>query len=135
MIFEHDFNYEKARIEEQYSTIKLPHKPGTRLSEPDMFNLWIDTYGRMYFVPDYGHDNTAFLMGYESAYKLEERGWIHLSLAYPGYVSLSNRFEPTSAQIDTMADLGFTAKSIETDAAKHMRRAVAMFMQMNQIPW
>lgn len=104
------------------------YEPG-EIIQPQIENAWIDRAGKMHYVPFYGHYDTAILLNSTSD-DLEKAGWIHLSLAWPGYIVVDDRYSPSQSQIDTMFDLLLISQDANSGAGQHMRSAVRMFFEL-----
>ena len=52
--------------------------PG-QVVEPMAASAWIEPDGTFHYVPDCNHEDVAYLLQDVSSYRLERRGWVHLS--------------------------------------------------------
>lgn len=109
-------------------------EPGAVIGHNVICNAWIDPRGRVYYVPMYGHRAVAINVLNRDPEAMEDQGWIHLSIADPGYVIIINPRAITYSQRETMWDLRATAEAeLESRPysgnVKRFYRAVMMFFE------
>lgn len=73
-------------------------------SDTIIASLWIDRSGNCYYVPSCDHETVANAHFHTTVSDLEDRGFIHFSLYWTGYIANVD-VRPTEAQIDTILSI------------------------------